>query len=512
MSEPISRRQALSLLAGVGAVALAGGAGCFKPVPTRPTDLGLSSLGRQLSLTNATVIDVTRGAALPGKAILVGDGLIQGVYDAGAPELAQAQPVDCHGTYMIPGLINAHCHLNLPSTMTVGSGELGMAQEQIFRNYEDAIGWGITTARDMGALPKIIARDREAINHGSLPGPRILTAMSVITVPNGYPDFIVDVNWLVKAMIGEPNLRVKNAAEARDAVKNVRDHGADLVKIAFDHRSFLYGRGRLDVLTDAEVEAIRNEADKCGLPVAAHHLYSMGLDRGLQFGVHSLEHVVTDVPLTDAQVRMILDAKMRFVPTILVGISLAFKSTGDPFNDDPLINEVLRWREEVQLAELPRHCTPAIREKSKSLKHYYEAEEYALKKNRSVVSINPKEATRLLVVAAKNLKRLIAEGAILGAGNDSGVPFDFPGMLHLELEMLARQGMTNAQALRAATLVNAEICGLKDKCGSIAAGRWADLVLLKANPLEDIRNTAGVQAVFKHGRLVSKADDFKVPT
>ena len=510
MNESLTRRQALALMGGIGAAALIYGTGCARRTPTRPTSIWSPEPGRAFSLVNSTLIDVASGKALAGKAVLVEGGLIKGVYDVGAPELAGSRRIDCNGTFMIPGLINAHCHLNMPSVMNVGFSDMGMAQDQIRRNYRDAVLWGVTTCRDMGAMPKVMARDRAAIDKGRMIGPRILTAMSIITVPNGYPDFTARVNWIVRSFIGDIVILVKNADEARDAVKKVRDCGADLTKIAFDDRSLLYGRDGLDVLTDAQADAIMDESTKLGMPVAAHHLYAGGLDRGLQFGVHSMEHVATDAAITDDQMKKIIDSRMPFVPTLTVGASLVFKSSGDPYNDDPFVNEMLAWRDNVQYAELPRHCTPALVKKSAQVKRFYENEEYALEKNKDVLSFNPKFATRLLAMASKNLQRLIAEGAVLGVGNDAGVPFDFPGMLHLEMALLVRMGMTNDQALRAATMVNAKIIGREDKCGEISQGRYADIVLLAANPLDDIKNAGLVKAVFKGGVLVSKAEDFKV--
>ena len=86
-------------------------------------------------------------------------------------------------------------------------------------------------------------------------------------------------------------------------------------------------------------------------------------------------------------------------------------------------------------------------------------------------------------------------------------------MFQHEMYLLTQNGMTNAQVLKAATKVNAKICGLDSVCGIIDPGKSADLVLLAGNPLEEIGNVGKVQAVFKQGELLSKKDDFpKEPT
>ena len=508
MGEQFTRRQVLTLLAEAGALAALGGLGCFRARPTRPSKIFSPGKGEAIALGNAVVVDVEKGNLIQGKSVLIRDGVIEGIFDSGAQGLSHIKTLDCQGCYLIPGLINAHCHITIPSITNVSMWEIGMIREQIMRNYEDAICWGITTVRDMGAIPKIIAKDREYIERGELLGPHILTPLSIISVPNGYPDFVANVNFIARMMTGQFCLRAETPEQARDFVKQLRDQGADFVKIAFDHRSFIYGRDALNVFSDAQVEAIKDEAEKLEMRIAAHHLYSVGLDRGLKFGMNSMEHVVSDVDLTDEQVQKILDTKTPFVPTATVGISMAFKSEGDPYNDDPVLNESLKWKQDVQLKELPRHCIPEIYKKSLELVRYYENGEYALEKNKKVVSYNPKVATRGLVVGSRNLKRLIKEGAILGAGNDAGVALTFPGMLHFEMDFLNRFGMTEAQTLRAATIVNARICGIESKCGSITQGKRADLVLLGDNPFASVSNVAKVRAVFKGGALVCKAEEF----
>lgn len=135
---------------------------------------------------------------------------------------------------------------------------------------------------------------------------------------------------------------------------------------------------------------------------------------------------------------------------------------------------------------------------------------YALAENRKRRATNPAIFTRAVVVGAQNLRRLIGAGAVLGAGNDSGVPLTFPGMLHYELLMLTRAGMSNADALRAATTVNAALCRIENVAGAVEPGKRADLALLAGNPLVDIRNAGKVRAVFKAGRLAGKAEDFEL--
>jgi imidazolonepropionase-like amidohydrolase len=505
----LTRREVLVFLAGGACAVLA--AGCTTR-PTRPT--AESADRGPIALTGATVVDVVAGKLVPGRTVLIRDGVIVGLFDPGdealAGALAGARVVDCAGGFLIPGLINAHAHLNMPSLMDIRFGDLGLLRRQILRNYQDAVCWGVTTVRDMTAVPKVLLRDREAIDRGKLLGPHILSPLSFLTVPGGYPDFGGVGNPVAEWFTGSPALRTTDPAESRDFVKRVRDQGADLIKIGFDDRSLLWGRNdaRLPVLSDAQVEAITAEAARAGLPVAAHHLYLDGLRRGLRFGVDGLEHVAMDGPLSDADLRAVVDAKLPLVPTVMIGAALAFRRDGVADPVDPVLPALRSWRDNVQVAEVPRHCTPEVAQRSDAVYRCYARGDYALPENRKREFFDPVLASRGVPVAAANVRRLIEAGAVLGVGNDSGVPLIFPGMVHLEMQLLHRLGMTPAQALRAATQVNATICRVADRCGTIEAGKRADLVLLAGDPLADVTAVGAVRAVFKSGILVSAAEGF----
>ena len=103
------------------------------------------------------------------------------------------------------------------------------------------------------------------------------------------------------------------------------------------------------------------------------------------------------------------------------------------------------------------------------------------------------------------VKRMLDAGVPIGAGTDTPIGLAIPGYsLHRELEMLVRAGLTPLQALEAATIRPTEFLGIEDQLGTIEVGKRADLVLLSANPLEDIRNTRQIDTVISKGKLVSR--------
>lgn len=504
----MQRRQFLSCAAAMTATLAMGRQGCFSDTPTKAGIVWKPKSGNRFALSNLTVIDVSAGIALVNRIVLIRDGYIEAIHKEVIPSLKGIPNFDCNGAIMIPGLINAHCHLTMFSTSNVSILDAAAVRKQMLRNYEDSIAWGITTARDMGSAPKILLRDREAIEREERIGPRIISSLGFVTVRGGYPEFLDKLPKVAGMVVGYPALYASNVQEAKDHVKRYRDQGADFVKIAFDHRSLMYGRQNLNTLTDAQVEAIKNEAAKNSMPVAAHHLYSQGLDRGLRFGIDAMEHIIIDADLNERQIAKIVDSKVSITPTLTSRTNLAYTSSGDPFDQDPLLQRTLKWKEEILFPEIALHSVPTIEKRCAELIEYYKNERYKLPENAGKLSFNPRVFTQGVVIGQQNLKKLIGAGAVIGVGNDAGVPFTFPGMLQHEMYLLTVNGMTNAQALKAATKVNARICGLESFCGTIEPGKFADLVLLAGNPLEDIGNAGKVQAVFKQGCLVSKADGF----
>jgi imidazolonepropionase-like amidohydrolase len=510
MADKWSRRRFLQTTSAVGAATALGSFGCAPPPPTATAPAWSLSPGERYALTNVHVVDVVAGKLLENRTVVISGGKIESLLGPEDPEPMQARKIDGGGTYMIPGMINAHTHIASAPVGRSSGADFSLMREQTFLNYENCIAWGVTTVRDLGSMPKFLSRDREKINAGTLIGPNILTSMGFVSVPGGYPEFFTELPWLAKAVIGNPAREARTPAEARDQVKRYHDLGSDLVKIAFDHKSNLYGRGAIPALSDAQVEAIKDEATKLGIPVAAHHMYALGLDRGVQFEVDSLEHIAFDHDLTEAQIEKVVALKTPIVPTTTAGINLAYPTPSDPYKDDPNLRDAIEFREKEIVAEVPKHCGTEVAKMCQVIGDYYGKEWYALPENQDKQPFDPRLFTQAVVVGSRNLSRVISAGAVIGAGNDAGVPRTFPGMLHFELLLLRRAGLTDAQALRAATSVNAKLCNVADRCGTVDPGKDADLVLLESDPLKDIRAVEKVKAVFKHGKLLSKADGFEL--
>jgi imidazolonepropionase-like amidohydrolase len=310
---------------------------------------------------------------------------------------------------------------------------------------------GVTGIREMFGNPDLL-RWRQDIAKGSLPGPRMIVASPIIDGPQPvWPTSIV----------------APNADEGRKAVIKVKKDGADFVKV--------YSRLPRDAYF-----AIADEARRQGLPFAGHVPSSVSAAEASDAGQKSIEHLTgIMIALSDKKADELF---ARFVknetwqcPTLTVLRGRAY--LGDE-----------NFRRDQRLKFIP----PQMKERW----------------SQRIANRNDENYPNAKKVFQKELEIVGAmrkAGVQLLAGTDTGNPFCFPGFsLHEELALLVIAGLTPVEALRSATLNPAKFLGLDKTLGTIEQGKVADLVLLDANPLEDVRNTQRINAVISNGRLFDR--------
>ncbi len=463
-------------------------------------------------LRNAEIIDVTKGKILHNRSLLIVGGKIENIHTAKEAESLGADWLfDLEGMYLIPGLINTHCHTTLMGALALNPGFLASLARQVERNYEECVVHGVTTVRDMGGLPKLIRRFSERIERGELLGPRIFYAGTFITVPGGYPDYFRPLPSRLEERWGDFVCYVRTPQEARDAVKRNLENGSSLIKIAFDHRSLLMGQKPIGILDDQQLGALVDEARNNGVKVASHHRFRKGFNRALEFGVESLEHVASDEHLTEEEIERFLKGGHSITPTVSVGFALGSPSRDDPFLEDPLVQLAQTFRRETVRSIFPAFCEPAVYQVvSRSERNWRDP--MFCERRHLMFTTDPKIFTEGIVKGRENINRLYRAGALIGCGNDGGVPLIFPGALALEMILLEMcTEMRAADVLRAATINNARILGLEDKLGSVERGKLADLVILSGNPLEKMESLLSPLAVFKEGKLLHSTPRFPPP-
>ena len=392
--------------------------------------------------------------AVPGEAprraasIVVRGGRIAEIRD-GYVDVPGARVVDLRNSYVLPGLIDMHVHLE-------GLDDRLQARLQApFRDYEDeaytallnarrTLLAGFTTVRDLGADPRTIMSLRDAINADQFAGPTIVAAGSMISVSGGHGD----VNGLNRDLTGIYEPQTINTCngpdDCRRAVREQISRGAEVIKFAATGGVLSNVPGGLSqqMMAD-EMRAVVETAHTFGRRVAAHAHGVDGINAALEAGVNSIEHgTFTDDRTFDLYRR----TGAYYVPTLLAPAAA--------------------------LADGERGAlTPAQMEKAR-------------------------EAAGN---AERSFARALRERVNIAFGTDTGVSRH--GDNAQEFALMVRNGMSPAAAIRSATVGAATLLGREDRIGTIEPGKEADIIAVVGDPTENVRLLENVSFVMRRGRV-----------
>jgi len=420
--------------------------------------LALCAVGlrAQMAASPAPLVVIRAGVLIDGQSdaprkdqlIFVRGERIEKVVEGAAAIPAEAKIVDLSSATVLPGLIDSHTHLFLwgedpdKGGYDVNILKAGISLRAARATYaaKRALEQGFTTLRDLeteGAGYGDI-EIKQAIEEGTIPGPRIFGATRAISSTGGYPleGYAPELQMPKGVQI------IDGPVEARKAAREQLEHGADWIKVYMTHRSWVDKQGNLvsqPTLTVEELRAIVDETHGWKRKVACHAYNGEGLQRALDGGCDSIEH---GLEITDAQIAQMARQGTWYCPTIGV--------------------YYLDW-------------APADTEEGK--------------RDRARASVHE---TSFRKAQKAHLK--IVFGTDMG-----GIPWQEP--IAPEFGHMVKQGMAPMDAIRSATSRAAEMLDEKGELGVVAAGAYADIVAVSGDPLKDVGELGKVKFVMKGGAI-----------
>ena len=450
--------------------------GCSKPA------------GSILAITHVTLIDATGAPARPDMTVLINDRKITVVGGFSSVSIPRnAQIIDASGKFLIPGLVDSHVHLT-------AAGEPSGSREFFLPLL---LANGITTVRDMGGYLESLLPLRRDIRQGKRLGPEIFFAGPYL---DGSPPSF------------QPSLVVTNAVEAAEDVHTLVQQGVDFIKVQSilsrdayfaiaqaarrEHISFV---GHVpDRVTAAEasdagqksVEHLTGVLRACSSeePRLMREQFLAGPKDATPEGSHVREMQWERELLqtysnkqAGALIAKFVHNQTWQVPTLILLRNDAYPGPETDSPNDPLLRFV------------PRTIAAKWKQVRLTQDKLSTASDFELRE-------------KLLAQSMHVVAQMESSGVPILAGTDSAAPYVISGFaLHEELALLVKAGLSPMQALQAATRNPADFLGKSDSQGTIEAGKNADLLLLDADPLEDIRNTRRIRAVILGGRLLDRS-------
>ncbi len=363
---------------------------------------------------------------------------------------AKVVEVNLREAFVLPGLIDCHVHVTtewdsgrLLRNVTESDADATVRGVAFLRKTVEA---GFTTVRDLTADGNSIFALRAGVERGDIVGPRILCAGKAISITGGHMD---PSNGYRQDLWGTPGTDLGVADGADECMKAVRTQvkrGADVIKIAATGGVLsISTAGLAQHFTNAEMEAVVKAAHAMGRKVAAHAHGTDGINAALRAGCDSIEHASYQ---NDESVELFKKTGAYYVPTLLAGHTTSKR------------------------ADVPGYYLPMVAKKAKEV------------------------APHMM----ESFRKAHSAGVKIAFGTDTGVSPH--GENAQEFALMVEGGMTAKEAIVAATVSAADLLGISAQAGTVEAGKSADLIAVKGDPLKDVRELEKVGFVMKSGRVV----------
>ena len=395
------------------------------------------------------MIDVDHGTVIPDAYVAVDGEEIMACgrcSEAPAPE-SSTKRLDFPDQYILPGLINCHVHLCMPSKGVPFYHQQSKddALKNAVENLELELRSGVTTVRDCGDLDGVLLDLRRSLVNK--PMPRLVLCGPPLTAAGGHAHFLGGV------ADGEEGLRA--------AAEKWIDAGVDFIKLIATGGGTPGTHPGYASYNAADMSAATKTVHTHGKTVSAHCRGIPGIENAVKARVDHIEHACFELP----------DGTLRFEES-LAGI----------------------------IADAGIYITPTIQ--------LYRDAQIFLKRKRETQDLTDEEKARLVALPQiinekyKTLRGFLKAGVRCVAGNDAGLPYTGFGCLWQELDAMIAGGMTAIQAITAATVTASRALGMAARIGSIRRGKQADLLVVDGDPTADISALSRVRMVMQAGRIV----------
>jgi imidazolonepropionase-like amidohydrolase len=398
--------------------------------------------------------------AMPGQAplskvsVIVKGGRIQEVRNGFVeaktierPRDVKIETLDLREAFVLPGMIDAHVHISLEERPLNGRSDRTDDADVAIRSLvvaEELLRAGFTTLRDLGSSGRAVFALRDAIRDGIVTGPRLIVAGEPITPTGGHSDPRLSHHHELLPSPGPAEGIADGPFEVRKAVRAQIERGADVIKVTATGGVLSESNaGTEQQLLDDELKEAVQVAHMLGRRVAAHAHGAAGIKAALRAGVDSIEHGT-------------------FLDEEAIGL---FKQTGTF-----LVPAVMAGETVAERAKIAGYYPPSVQAKA--------------------LEVGPR--------VKKALSTAHAQGVKIAFGTDSGVTDH--GSNARELAYMVQAGLSEAEAIRAATVGSADLLGLAREIGTVEPGKTADLIATQRNPLVDITELQRVVFVMKSGR------------
>lgn len=439
--------------------------GCRAPEPPAPPAAQPAAAApAALVLSGFTLIDGQGGTPAANSAMIVIDGRISWVGSAAELKAPAGAPVQSlSGKFIMPGLVSLHSHV-AESDGEVQDPVKFFTREEVDNDLRLFARYGITSVASLGTDQPLVYTMRDEQRQGRPAIARIFTAGRGFTVKDGFPTN----KGNVPGVPYEPT----QPSEATANMTELAARRPDVVKIWVDDRFGDFKKTPIAISRPIIETAHANK-----LKVIAHVFYLSDAKELAAAGLDAFGHSVRDQAVDAELLGLMKQHGTWTIPTLFREAATFAFADPDRFLKDEFFTRGVSPRMQQVLA------SPQYQKALRSDKYFPNYPQY-------------------LKTAKENLKKISDAGLKIGFGSDTGVLTRFEGFgEHWEMEMMVEAGMTPAQVITAATKNSAEFLEQRD-LGTLERGKWADLIVLGANPLENIRNTRTIESVHVAGNRV----------